>query len=86
VSIFHLIEAAIRHDLFGVDERQRIIDSAKNGGPEFCVCCWKTLGYPAMSTNVDDAKRWKGGAYYTDGSGQTCAECAAKEAQVQQGS
>ncbi len=79
MSILSLIENAIRRNISSSDDRQRIIDDAKRGGPEFCVSCWSTLGYLALATHIHDQKRWKDGAYYTEGAGQTCAECAAKE-------
>lgn len=85
MSILILIEEALRRDLASADHAQQVIDNAKKGGPEFCVSCWKTLGYPALSTHVHDPKRWKDGAYYTEGAGQTCAECAAKERQTSKG-
>ena len=82
MSILLLIEEALRRDTVAQNDKQAIIDDAKNGGPEFCVSCYKTLGYSAMSTHVDDPKRWSGGAYYTEGCGQTCARCATNEARA----
>lgn len=73
------IASAVRRDLSQGAYRQRVIDAAKNGGPEFCVSCYLTLGYPALTTHIHDPKRWKDGAYYTEGCGQTCAICAQEE-------
>ncbi len=57
------------------------IDRQNETGEEFCVQCAQGMGFSAMRTHIDDPLRFKDGAYYTEGAGQTCATCAQKSPQ-----
>ena len=41
---------------------------------EFCNVCFGQMGIP-KSLTVNDPRRFRDGAYYTEGAGQTCSSC-----------
>ena len=41
---------------------------------EFCNICFEETGFP-ISTHINAAIRFRNGASYTEGSGQTCGTC-----------
>ncbi len=79
MSILVFIDAAVQSRLLEQERRRTVVEDAKNGGDEFCISCFKVLGYPALSTHIEASVRKENGAYYTEGVGQTCAGCAEKE-------
>ncbi len=50
----------------------------KRTGLEFCSSCAKWLHFRS-SLHIENPVRYIDGAYYVEGGGQTCAECAKKE-------
>lgn len=54
------------------------IERSKITGEEFCNQCGKGMGFSFQTTHIDDPVRFRNGAFYTEGSGQTCATCATK--------
>jgi len=52
------------------------IERSKSTGEEFCNLCGKGMKFP-LNTHIDDPIRYQGGAFYTEGAGQTCAACGA---------
>lgn len=53
------------------------IERSRVTGEEFCNLCGRGMGFP-LDRHVEDPVRYKDGAFYTEGAGQTCAACGAK--------
>jgi hypothetical protein len=51
----------------------------KRTGIEFCTTCANEMDF-SSSLHIDNPARYKNGAYYVEGGGQTCAFCARDEA------
>jgi hypothetical protein len=51
------------------------IERSKMSGEEFCNLCGEGMKFP-LTTHIDEPIRYKNGAFYTEGVGQTCAACA----------
>lgn len=56
---------------------ENAVERSNLTGKEFCVVCHAEQSYP-LSTHIEDPRRFVGGAYYVECSGQVCAECAQK--------
>lgn len=57
------------------------IARSKKTGKEFCNCCGAEMDFPLM-THIDAPIRYKDGASYREGAGQTCAQCEIKISKI----
>jgi hypothetical protein len=63
-----------QHIIQSLEELQRAQKRAEATGEEYCVGCYRGMGF-SSSLRVDHPLRHDDGAVYVEGSGQWCACC-----------